>query len=302
MKKTYLILSGGLGNQMFMFASVYALTKRWERELVLLDYWFQNTRQRGKNFAGFTRSFELDKFERIRTEFGRPNPFTQAALYQTVRVLLKLKLERLGGFHFDRGYRSVEKRFDHELLDHPAAVMMGYYQSHFYFENYRQDLIGLFQLSDAEEERIAGSMAARRAQVGRLVLVHVRREDSLVPGNNWTGLLTPTYFHQGRHLLNANKDQLVIFSDDPAWCRSKPEFTGAWIVDEPDPVRTLRMMTYCDDHLIAGSTLSWWGAWLSDRPGNRVVAPVPFYKDLATDLEKLYIPEQWERLPAQFGV
>lgn len=302
MKKTYLILSGGLGNQMFMFASAYALTRRWGHELVLLDYWFNKTKQRGEKFTDFTRYYELDKFVGIQTKFVKPDPLNQAVIYQLVRLLLKLKLQRIFGFHFDKKHLTVDKRFDQELILNPARVLMGYYQSHYYFQDFRNDLIPLFELPIDIEKQIAQKMDDQRSRVGRLVMVHVRREDSLVPGNNWTGILTPNYFEDARKRLDASPEQLVIFSDDPKWCQNQSEFKRSWIVNEPDPVRTLRMMTYCDDHIIAGSTLSWWGAWLSNSPNKKVIAPIPFYLELSTKLEKSYIPESWFRLPANFGI
>jgi hypothetical protein len=131
-------------------------------------------------------------------------------------------------------------------------------------------------------------------------MLHVRREDSLVPGNNWTGILSAKYFESARKALGASIKQLVVFSDDPAWCREQSQFDGALIIDEPDPVRTLRMMTYCDDFLIAGSTLSWWGAWLSESIDKRVIAPIPFYKDYPDNLDHWLIPSDWSRHPANF--
>jgi hypothetical protein len=299
-KKTYVILSGGLGNQMFMFASAYALTRCWKSKLILLDYWFENTKQRGKKFAAFTRRYELDKFERIKSEFSKPNLLFQRFLYQFARIVLKLNLENLIKFNFDKGHLTIERRFDQDLLVKPAKVMMGLYQSHFYFEKFRKSLIYYFQLQQNEEKKIANLMHSRRRIVGELVMVHVRREDTLVPGNGWTGLLTPTYYENARNKLGFKPEQLVIFSDDVRWCQSIRQFSQAWIVDEPDPVRTLRMMTYCDHFIIAGSTLSWWGAWLSESQYKKVIAPFPFYKEISSGLEEMYIPESWQRLPAIF--
>jgi hypothetical protein len=301
MRKTYLILSGGLGNQMFMFASAYALSKLWGHQLILFDYWFKNTKQRGRKFKRYTREMELYKFEKINLELPKPVFSFQAFIYQTTRILSKLNYQRFAGIHFDRDHLDIERRFDKDLMHNPASIMFGLYQSYFYFKDFRTELLSYFKLSEIEENEIREMMNQRRKIVGRLVMVHVRREDSLVPGNQWTGLLAPSYFNKCREKLRANKNQLVVFSDDPNWCLSKPEFSESWIVQEPDPVRTLRMMSFCDDYLIAGSTLSWWGAWLSESINKRVIAPFPFYKDLPTDLEKHFIPEQWERIPAEFG-
>jgi hypothetical protein len=191
-------------------------------------------------------------------------------------------------------------RFDNSLTDTPARVLFGYFQCYQYFSEFRNELLELFSLNDDIEQEIQAFMSERRRRVGRLVMVHVRREDSLVKGNNWTGLLSSSYFNIARESLGAKTEQLVVFSDDPAWCRAQYEFKDAFIVNEPDPVRTLRLMTYCDDYLIAGSTLSWWGAWLSQSVGKKVIAPQPLYKSLPDSLEHWLIPAEWVRHPATF--
>jgi hypothetical protein len=58
-------------------------------------------------------------------------------------------------------------------------------------------------------------------------------------------------------------------------------------------------MTLCDDFIIANSSYSWWGAWLSKNPNKKVIAPIQWFgatgytKDHDT---KDLIPNDWTRI------
>ena len=55
-------------------------------------------------------------------------------------------------------------------------------------------------------------------------------------------------------------------------------------------------MTLCKGHIIANSSFSWWGAWLSDS--DKVIAPSEWFK--GSDNEHLdisdVIPDSWEKI------
>jgi len=57
----------------------------------------------------------------------------------------------------------------------------------------------------------------------------------------------------------------------------------------------LRLMSLCRHHIIANSSFSWWGAWLSAHPGKIVIAPKKWFNldDINTDD---LLPEGWLRL------
>jgi len=56
----------------------------------------------------------------------------------------------------------------------------------------------------------------------------------------------------------------------------------------------LMLMSLCKHHIIANSSYSWWGAWLSQAPEKQVVAPKAWFaKDNESDD---LVPEDWRRL------
>ena len=54
-------------------------------------------------------------------------------------------------------------------------------------------------------------------------------------------------------------------------------------------------MSACRHHVIANSSLSWWGAWLDPRPDKLVVAPKQWFRDPELDSSKI-VPADWIRL------
>lgn len=77
--------------------------------------------------------------------------------------------------------------------------------------------------------------------------------------------------------------EILVFSDDIHWCRENADVIGltdvrhAFIeghvrpipprerIGEPADVYDLFLMVSCDAHIIANSTFSWWGAYLSEQ-------------------------------------
>ena len=94
---------------------------------------------------------------------------------------------------------------------------------------------------------------------------------------------------------------VIVFSDDPSWCNEQELFSDdRFLISENTDNRVdLCLMTLCSDFIIANSTYSWWGAWLSNNPNKKVIAPVEWFgktgytKDHNTDD---LIPNEWTRI------
>jgi len=62
-----------------------------------------------------------------------------------------------------------------------------------------------------------------------------------------------------------------------------------------DAIDDLRLMAACRHHIIANSSLSWWGAWLAQHQGQVVAAPCPWVPGAPAHLDLL--PTHWIKLP-----
>ncbi len=69
------------------------------------------------------------------------------------------------------------------------------------------------------------------------------------------------------------------------------------VVDENSPDEAhldLILMAACQHFLIANSSLSWWGAWLSKRAEKKIIAPKRWFMNPDYDTRDLF-PESWQQ-------
>jgi hypothetical protein len=92
--------------------------------------------------------------------------------------------------------------------------------------------------------------------------IHVRRGDYLTAPTGFSRLDYDTYYR--RALANAPPcSRWLVLSDDPLWCKDREEFSSFEVIDEPEELAGLALMSLCHGAaIIANSTYSWWGAML----------------------------------------
>ena len=194
------------------------------------------------------------------------------------QLLIPFKLGRTNDLNiqyidFDRPtYQEKGFGFDQDLFDKCPdwVTIQGFFQTEKYFKHIKQEL----KLDFTFKDDIQNPCVDMISQLDNPVALHIRRTDYITnPNHTCLGL---DYYERA---LNIFPNQTVlIFSDDPQWCQNQELFEDDrfMISDNDDQYIDMCLMTMCKGHIIANSSFSWWGAWLSNS--ERVIAPKGWFE------------------------
>lgn len=279
---------GGLGNQLFQYAAARALAFRNKCELVVDPYWFEHPHRNET-----PRTYELNKFS-ISVRLG-----TSREQYQWRRLRGRLGpvfgvLQRVQILR-ERGHEYTPAVLDVKI----PAYMIGYWQSERYFESIR-DLLEQ-ELRPAERLCRDDLKVIQMIEESTSVSIHVRRGDYITNPSayHYHGLCSLSYYNAAIAALRVrlSKPRFFVFSDDPEWAIANIQCDAPTIyVRHNGPsqaFRDLTLMAKCQHHIIANSSFSWWGAWLSRRPGI-ILAPKRW--NMAGTNSPDLLPKHWEQL------
>ena len=99
-----------------------------------------------------------------------------------------------------------------------------------------------------------------------------------------------------RDIHNVNK-ALTYNNKDILWCKEHITGSDHYYSEGHDDVTDLTLMRYCDHHIIANSSFSWWAAWLNNNPNKTIIAPKKWFgKVYNHDNTNDLIPNEWKVL------
>jgi hypothetical protein len=287
-------LDGGLGNQLFQYACGRALSLASGAELVL-----DRSGLGGVDPRITRRDYELDVYA------IRARAATSAEALSCRRALRWGALGAwMTGLAVWRETPSLYPDLPREVLK--DTLLSGFWQSELCFAGHAaaicEELVPVHGELSARSRELIEPLTSRSS-----VAVHVRRGDyvSLRSAARFHGALPLAYYQQAAQRIRARIAQplWVVFSDDIAWCRDALAFLGDDIlfVSHNQGVaawQDLHLMSLCHHHIMANSSFSWWGAWLSERRGYvdpMIHAPVAWLvKD--DPYARYRIPSRWTRI------
>jgi hypothetical protein len=317
-------LCGGLGNQLFQFAAGRSLAQRCGARLIL-DATSFSLPQEPRKFAlapyPIDADVELDGYAYAppRPVVGLPRPPGARERPDGIvdRVAYRLKKRGLmndaafavvlGVLQRVAGRPAALRVFSEKTFDYDPAFtklgartyLDGYWQSERYFADARDSIRRELTLPDAPNAANASWLA--QIQASNSVCVHVRRGDYLLPPYSAQhGICSVGYYERAMLLVaeRTEKPRFFVFSDDLAWSRAHIVGPNMAFVDANSAQGAhdeLRLMAACRHHIIANSSLSWWGAWLAHHDGQIVVGPEPWFST-GQGTPDLF-PRSWLTLP-----
>ena len=262
----YGILVGGLGNQMHIIATAYALARRLGTVAAF-------PRETNENLIGIT---PRKSYAKTILKYIDRQPHPAYPIYREPR------------FNFN------------PLPPRNNLILSGYFQTEKYFKDYKADITSLFMRYFYETKSIKEFVNGFFEKERTTIAVHIRRGDYLkFPKIH--PIQTADYYLEGINYIvgkhNIAKPVIVMFSDDMDWCMSDKNSlyktlealdVEVWFCNVSSDIVEFYTMAHCDHHVIANSSFSWWAAWLCPNK-NTIVAPKKWFgKGFRNDWSDVY--------------
>ena len=249
--------SGGMCSQLQSYASLLAVAKANNKEVVFAKSMFdKGCGIKIFDLLNITPTIKPDSF----FEDFKPKPID----FHTTRYDKTL-------FNLDKSNYDLNGRFDLYT---------------YWYNDIKKTIDGwkfkedIFATAQERLKRIKNQLGWNKPTVS----IHIRRGDYLLPQNNALAELKNDYY------LNALVENFqpikdytfLVFSNDIEFAKTQLEGDNLYFV-EPKGLDSysytssekddLALLSLCDHHIIANSSYSWWGAYLSKNPNKKVICP-----------------------------
>lgn len=170
---------------------------------------------------------------------------------------------------WENGHQYQPLEFNEEWRG-KNIMIEGYRQSYKYFDQYRKEILSLFEFPWEMKKGI--------------VSIHVRRGDYIrLPekhppfSEEYMRCATSRFYIKGY-------DHFKVFSDDIPWCREyfkDPHYSGTTIEfsTNTNEVDDLIEASCCEHHICSSSTFSIWIHWLNRNPDKIAYFPQKWFTD-----------------------
>lgn len=281
-------LTGGLGNQLFQYAFARSLSYNLDVELFLDISLFSHTEKR-KHVVFGLHSFNIKGIIGYYPYIDK----TSVGINYSQDCDLISYVE---GFPFPDSLHNYEviDSFDNIKL---PAYFKGWFQHQiddcktcYITENYfkinnnliHNDLKYSLPLSDNSKRLL------KEIKQYDSVALHIRHGDYI----NYPkfGFCTKQYYQNAINFItkDLSNPKFYIFTEDPEWVDSNLQIGFPYqIIRFNEKNNTagrgyaelLRLMSSCEHFIIANSTFSWWGAFLSENKNKLIISPKPWFQD-----------------------
>ena len=258
-------LQGGLGNQLFGWATAYALSLRINAEL-LID---KTLLKQGQ--------YELDNYN-----LPAHSILEQKSSEKWFGRIRQSPLNfRESSFTYDASILNCKKN----------TILNGYFQSWKYFDDYKVKIAEILS-ADREYSTEFVNLSSYISQE-ETIAIHIRRGD-YVGLTEYHGLTSAEYFEKAfrnaKSLTNATR--AVVFSDSISI--AKHVFPNADKYIGPEDLKstseTLDLMSRCSGIIGSNSSFSWWAAYIRDSESRPCIFPRPWFTETSLDTRDLLMP------------
>lgn len=246
---------GRLGNQMFQYATLRSLSKKF-----------------GYDYCLPPKDFKLDD-----EDLDIFDCFLLNNEKRQLTDLYNIEIETPG--------------FDEKIFNKcPDQIdLRGYFQDVKYFEDNSEDIKKSFTFYDHHSETAKRYFYSGFSSQD-VISLHIRRTDYL--NYPFHPVQTIEYYANALKHFDDNL-KVLIFTDDIDWAMQQDLFNSErfFFSTNNNNAVDLCMQTLCNYHIITNSSFSWWGAWLANS--KKVIKPSSWFDDVLKKYENFLDVKDW---------
>ena len=285
------ILSGGIGNQMFQYAFAKSLSIN-NNYLLYID---KNLLTKNSN-----RSFGLNKLQI--DEKLAPSHLIMTNIYWKVLKFLKINHIFLNIFFdidlFEQKPFDFSDFRDQIAKSNRSIILWGYWQNEMYFNDNKINICNILRSKNNFEWNFNTNLF--------YIALHIRRGDYLKNDtyNKIYNILDKEYYANAiseiLYKVNVNIKVLIFFDeiDIDIVNMVKEKNIQFEIIDRKygDEIFDLWLMSKCHFNILSNSTFSWWGAYLNNYSNKIVICPNNYFREDTLNNNLDLFPEKWIKI------
>ena len=288
-------ISEGLGNQLFMYANAYTISRKFDLNLCLDPYsgYYKNN----------IRSYMLNNFN-ISSKIAS-SEWIFSNNYRNLIKKIKIKCDffkKKKSFLFESKDKNKFTKFSSIKLDNfnDQIYIDGNFESEKYFSDYRNDLLNEFSF----KKDMSNNKYLDIIRKNNVVSISIRQnryserrnnkfdQNSISKSQDFVAK-TVDYIYQAIKLISSkvNNPKFLLWSNDFTGLEQYfPTNEFLYVINPEDKIlNDFYLLTQCKYFIVGPSTFSWWGAWLSNNESKICIRP----KNINPSNNIDFWPESW---------
>lgn len=279
-KKVFFRVVGGLGNQLFIYFTGKALEKKGYE--VIFDL---------KSGFFWDKHFRKPILQKLDSKIRKSNWLEVLGHFIVKHITGPI----IGSFTKEP---SPTQFTDLNSFRHKYNFIEGYFQSHTYFDNDKEEIIRNLNFDIIDDQEYLNYLSSIISS--KSVCIHVRnpQKSENVTIEQKNELLDSNYYNVAikKLRLSIGSDLVFfVFAREFSWAKKNLPKGYEYVFIEPKIKNDLfdfLLMLKCNSFILANSTYSWWAAYISDS--ERV-----FYRsqtDLQIGIKDNHFPRKWTQI------
>lgn len=302
-ERVKVMLRGGLGNQLFQYATGLKLAMENGAELILDTSLLPNEPKVGASVSSWPE--QISSFNHgakiYSSSFVRDHAEIYSRIYQAQRAFGDKFPGVLAKFGL---YSNESTQHSNFLNTKPIRKINSYCNDYKFFNSIRPEL--KLRISDLRAPSKEYLKSLSNAQSEKPISIHLRLGDYKNLHSVY-GSVDPNYYARAVMHLSKNEDEreIWIYSDNPVEALEilGPKIPSARIapnVETLSPLETLLLMTKSSGLVCSNSTFSWWAGYLMEDEESNIIFPRPYFNYGGPPESKDFLPNSWLQLGREF--